>query len=574
MKLRGAFVYIPLIASVVSLFLEQLPSRSRQLELATEYVDYLVLILLVGEIIVEYKIAPYKRIYLKRNIFPLAFAAVFVGLFAYNKVLLYTDAVSGLHSLPLVVIIIRNVFIILKVFTRLRRLSSIVEDISTHPAQTITVSFLLVILAGTLLLMMPFTGTEGGLPFLDSLFTATSAVCVTGLIVVDTATMFTVYGQVIILVLIQIGGLGIMVLSYFVVFVMRRSVSLEDKMLIAYMLSERDMTRLSRSLKTIIYTTISIEVIGAVVLYFGMRGETTTFAGAALQSVFHSISAFCNAGFSLFSDSLMRFTSNVPVTLTIALLVIAGGASFAVINNIKNRAVSRVRALFRKGGERIPPVSLNTYVVLVVSGVLLVTGMIAFYALEHRNALSGETLGTQYLASFFQSVTLRTAGFNTVAFDRLLPGAYLVLSCFMIIGGASGSTAGGIKVNTAAVLIAGSLAGRRNEPAIHRYSISEDTVKRAFFILLFAVLAVSIGTILLTLSEDAPVEHLFFEAVSAFGTVGLSSGLTPALSGFGKVVIIVLMFIGRLGPLTILAAASIRSKRGMVSYPKGEIAVG
>ncbi len=571
---RGPLVYIALVAGIISLFLEQLPYVSPQISAITEYIDYLILGLLIFEMIVGYVKARYKWIFFKRNAFPLIFGIIFIALFTYSKILVYTHETSELQSLPFVVIVIRNGFIMLKVFTRLSRLTSFIEDISTHPAQTIIVSFVLAILAGALLLMMPFTSTVGGLSFVDALFTATSAVCVTGLIVVDTAISFTVYGWLIILVLIQIGGLGIMVLSYFVVFVMRRSVSLEDKMLISYMLSERDMTRLARNLKTIIYTTLVVEGTGALLLFIFIRGESTAVLDAVLQSIFHSISAFCNAGFSLFSDSLMRFRSNTPVILTVALLIIIGGASFAVITNVKERWAARLRRVFKRSSERVPHISLNTYVVLVASGVLIILGMIVFYALEHRNTLSGEMLGTQYLASFFQSVTLRTAGFNSVGFDRLLPAGYLVLSCFMIIGGASGSTAGGIKVNTTAVLVAGVLSRRRSDLVVHRYSVSEETVRRAFFILLFAVLAVSAGSILLTLSENAPVEHILFEVVSAFGTVGLSSGLTSSLTTFGRIVIIVLMFLGRIGPLTILAAASMRSSAGSVSYPKGEIAVG
>jgi trk system potassium uptake protein TrkH len=219
---------------------------------------------------------------------------------------------------------------------------------------------------------------------------------------------------------------------------------------------------------------------------------------------------------------------------------------------------------------------MNTKVVLTVSGLLILGGTLVVYGLEHSYSMANYGLGEQYLSAFFQSVTLRTAGFNTIPFSGLRPVTYMAMAAFMFIGGASGSTAGGLKVNTLAVMIAyiKTILRDRESVTLYQNSISQSTVLRAFLILLFAVTVVGVGSFLLALFEDAPVEQIIFEAVSAFGTVGLSAGLTPALSPPGKSVIILLMFLGRIGPLTVLAAASLGRRKIRIEYPRGEIAIG
>ncbi|MBT3272097.1 MAG: TrkH family potassium uptake protein [Spirochaetales bacterium] len=569
---------ITLILSSVSLFLEQLGSLPPFIEILITIIDYAILALIVLELGTEYRRASYKRVYIKRNLGPIIFSILFIGLFVYSKAVLYIYDQRALRSLPTSLIVIRNVFILLRVFSRFSRLSAFLEEIAAHPAQTIIFGFLIVILVGTLFLMMPFTGAAGkGLRFLDALFTATSAVCVTGLIVVDTASAFSIYGKLIILALIQIGGLGIMILSYFTIFILRRSVSIEDKMLISYMLSEKDMTKLAHSLKNIITITFVIEGVGALLLFLGfVRGFEGGVIGAVFAAVFHSISAFCNAGFSTFSDSLEGIRSNPYLVVIFSLLIIFGGISFAVITNLRQSLINRFRRLVRKIPEKMIRVSMNSKVVLAVSGMLLLVATLVFYGLEHGGEMAGYRLGNQYLSSFFQAVTLRTAGFNTVPFSGFRPVTYLAMAAFMFIGGASGSTAGGIKVNTLAVMFAYLFSSVRDKDSvtIYRNSISSSTILRAFLILLFGVTVVVIGTIFLALFEQAPLEHILFEAVSAFGTVGLSAGLTGSLSGPGKLTVIFLMFLGRIGPLTVLAAASLSGRKIRIEYPRGEIAIG
>jgi len=538
------------------------------------YLDFLIMALLITEIISEIRTSRGLKEYLRRNIPTLLFFAVFLVLFLYSKVTYILLEQNRIENVSRGVIIVRNGFILLKVFSRLKRLSSFFESIATQPAQTILFSFQMVILAGTLLLMLPFaTNVQGGLGFIDALFTATSAVCVTGLIVVDTATAFTLWGQLVILTLIQIGGLSIMIISYFTLFSIRQKVSYQDKLLLSYMLSEQNMNQLSKRVKTIIYTTFGIEAIGALLLSSAFHLPGGPWQETLLLSVFHSVSAFCNAGFALFTTSLEAFSDSLLVNATVAALIVIGGISFAVLTNFYSIAGSRIKAFFRPTMTKREQVSLNTYVVIIATPLLILVGMLLFYGLEHGNTLAKLPLGEQYLAAFFQSVTLRTAGFNTLPIGNLTTTTLLCMLPFMFIGAASGSTAGGIKINNAAIMYAYLKSVLLNQDSIilRRNSLSRSHVNKAFLVFFFGVFTVSIGTIILSATEAAPLQEILFETVSAFGTVGLSTGITGTLSIPGRVVIIVLMFVGRLGPLTILAAASQPEKSVQISYPRGNI---
>ena len=575
MKIRDVLIVSALLLAIGSFLFAPGVIRPADYSWVVELFDYAVLLIVVLEIALQYRAATYKRVYIKRNAISLVFAALFVILFLATR---FGLAKSDLRGVSNVLIILRNTFIALRVYRRLRRLTALLEELSTHPARTILLSFFVVILTGALLLMLPFTGSDGsGLGFVDAIFTATSAVCVTGLIVVDTATAFSIYGKIIILVLVQIGGLGIMLLSYFTIFVFRRSMSIEDKMLISYVLSDRDMTRLARNLSRIVYTALIIEVCGAAVLFAGFRKFGDGSVGeSVLQGVFHSISAFCNAGFSLYTDSLMSFRDRSLVILPVAIIIVLGGLSFAVISDVRTWLANVFTRVIRHRRRRIERLTLNTRVVLTISLFLTLTGFFLFYALEFSHSMADIPTGFQYLSSLFQSVTLRTAGFNTVDVSRFLPTTYLVMAVFMFVGGASGSTAGGIKINTVAVMISYlvSTARDRDSVILYRHSIPMATVTRAFLILLFGIAAISFGTILLSVFESAPIEKIYFEVVSAFGTVGLSAGITQGLSVPGKFVIVVLMFLGRLGPLTILAAATRGDRTVRIEYPRGQIAIG
>jgi len=570
-------VLITLLLSIVSLIVEQADFQTRFSSIFTHTLDFTILFLFLAEVIVDFVRSTDKRHFFKRQLFEVLFLVFFTVLFAYNKFLLFSRESVVYGNLPGKIIIVRNIFVLLKVFGRIRKLSAFVRSLTAHPARTVILSFVLVIVTGTILLMLPFTTPDGlGLSFVDSLFTATSAVCVTGLIVVDTATAFSIWGKLIILLLIQVGGLGIMILSFFMAFILRRSLTVEDKFLISYMTSEKDMRNLGRSIKNIINITLIIEGAGAVLLFLGFRTSLGTNLETLFISVFHSVSAFCNAGFSLFSDSLEGFKSHTLINLTVIVLIILGGLSFLVIMNLKGWLAAGVPNLFKRKSFSVKGLSLNTRVVLLGTGILLGLGMLLIYALEHRYSLANLDLKTQYLAAFFQSVTTRTAGFNTISMSGLRNPTYLLMMIFMFIGGASGSTAGGVKINSIALFLAyvNSLLKEKREVTLFNYAVSKDLVLRALLILMFGLVSVLGAMLILSMTESAPFIQICFETVSAFGTVGLSAGITAALSIIGKYVIILLMFIGRIGPLTLLAAAAQRIRQVQIEYPTGEILVG
>jgi trk system potassium uptake protein TrkH len=565
-----------LVLGIVSLFVEQAGLASPAAELFTQTLDFTLLALLIAETTIELARAGSGARRLRARLPNLLFLLVFTALFAYNKVLHFSRQETGYGTLQAGLLILRNSFLLLKVFSRVRRLAAFVRGLTAQPARTVLLSFVLVILTGTLLLMIGLTTPDGrGLPLVDALFTSTSAVCVTGLIVVDTATAFTLWGKLILLALIQIGGLGIMVLSFFVAFVTRRALSVEDRFLLSYMTNERDLSNLGRSVLGIVTTTLIIEAAGAVLLFAGFRARLGGGPATVFTAIFHAVSAFCNAGFSLFSDSLQRFRSNPFVNAVICLLIIGGGLSFAVIFDLRDRLRERLRPRTGPLGRR-RPLGVNTRTVLVGTALLLVVGTLLVYASEHDGALRSMDVGTQYLASFFQSVTARTAGFNTIPFGGLRTSTYLILMCLMFVGAASGSTAGGVKINAVGVIFAyvRSMLRDRDDAMLFGHAVPRALVLRAFLILLFALVAVIVGILVLSVTERAPFVHLGFEAVSAFATVGLSAGVTPGLSVGGKLVLIVLMFVGRVGPLTVLAAAVRGARKIEIGYPTADIIVG
>ncbi len=571
--MKNTWSLLPVILSIISLFLEQQAQQTVPLLVIINLLDISVVLLLILETVRGFQAAPYKIIYARNNAFALGFTAGFILLFLYAKInfILYSFSPAELEP-SLSAVILKNTFLVLKVLTRFRRLHGLLESISLKPAQTILLSFLLVILAGSLLLMMPFTAAgESGLSFLDALFTSTSAVCVTGLIVVDTATAFSFWGQVIIVVLIQIGGLGIMILSYFSFFLIHRGISREEKLIAAYMLSQDDMHSIQKQVKMIILTTFGMEFAGALLLFLFVPGIAGPFGGRVFGALFHGVSAFCNAGFALFSDSLESFSGSFALNLIIVGLIIAGGLSFSVHSNIGRIFIDSLRR--KPDRERL---TINSRTVLLLSALLIAVGTFFFYGLEHNGVLRPLSTGKQYLTAFFQSVTLRTAGFNTLPLGSLGAGTYLFMCFLMFIGGASGSTAGGIKVNSLAAIAAHFKAQltESRSATLFRTTVSQANIMRAFTIAAFGLITVSGGTLLLMIFEDAPPMHILFEAVSAFGTVGLSAGITSSLSVPGKLVIICMMFLGRIGPLTVLAAAGQRKQTVEIEYPSAEISIG
>jgi len=434
--------------------------------------------------------------------------------------------------------------------------------------------FGLVIMIGAIALHQPQCCRPGKeVSLLDALFTATSATCVTGLTVVDTGTSFNLLGQSVILILIQLGGLGIMTFSALAFYLWRHKVSMTDRIVIGQGLLHDKSFHLGHFLVQIVLWTFSIEIAGAFLLY--VRSPVSFHPFSAL---FHAVSAFCNAGFALFSDNLMAWRADFVVNIVIMALIILGGIGFSVLVELGSWTGKHLRR------QPVRPITWYCRVVMKTSLILILIGGLCLYLAEYIG--NGQIpFADAVLSSFFQSVTCRTAGFNTLDIGGMTNVSLLFMLILMFIGGAPGSCAGGIKVTTFRVLAAFAWAQifRRKQAVVQGYGIEEETMNKAFTLMIFAVTIIFCATILLNMTEGGNVspqttKGLFldalFEATSAFGTVGLSTGLTPKLSMAGKCIVIVLMFIGRLGPLIFLDAMNSFYRERFYTHPEEKMMIG
>ena len=428
-----------------------------------------------------------------------------------------------------------------------------------HPGMMLIGSFFAIIAIGTLLLKMPRCVLPGETcSWLDAAFTSTSAVCVTGLSVQNTATFFSQTGQVVIMILIQIGGLGIMTLTFFAAVVLFEGLSLHDRLLLGRMISENRLSRIGKTLTFIVLFTFIAEAIGAVILFAGMDSNTA-LNERAFHSVFHAVSAFCNAGFSTFPDNLASgaLKSNVTWQVMIMLLIIAGGLGSIVVEDLCQWSVVKYRKICGKEYSH-HRLRIHTRIVIVTTGILVFGGGLMIMATEFA-LWNGPENGGNFLTAMFHSVTARTAGFNTVSMSAIGPMTINVLMILMLIGGSPGGTAGGIRTTVVAVGL-GHLwnqlrMGRRGLVAFNR-TIPAEYGSQALGLILLAVIWL-IGNFMLfqflETGKGISDTRLLFELISAFATVGLSIDLTPLLSDGGKTLLIVNMFVGRIGLLTVMA---------------------
>jgi len=426
------------------------------------------------------------------------------------------------------------------------------------PMRASVLSFGLFIIIGAILLWLLPSSSGKGLRFIDALFTITSGACVTGLTVIDVGKDLSLLGQLILLFWIQAGGLGIMTLSTFLLLLAGRRPTLSLRTVVEDTFTHRGAGDVRSLLLDIVKFTVVIEAMGGLVLYLRFS-EMFPPLEAMYFSVFHSVSAFCNAGFSLFSRNLEDFAGDPLVNFAIAGEIVLGGLGFLVLREIKEA--------FRKGRLSRGCLSLHSKVVIWTTAILILCGAVLFGLMEWENTLRDLDLGARIMASLFQSVTPRTAGFNTIPIGEVANETLLLLVILMFIGGSSGSTAGGIKTGTFAILCSTALCRLRGyqEPFVFGRTISPGSVARAMSVTIVCIVIVMVGTFLLQATEvGASVDpgsrgkflELLFEVVSAFGTVGLSTGVTPSLSDAGKIVLIIIMFTGRLGPLAVAVAAS------------------
>ncbi len=436
---------------------------------------------------------------------------------------------------------------------------------SFNPARLLALSFLVVISVGTLLLNLPFATTRG-ISFIDSLYTATSAVCVTGLVVKDTENDFTLFGKLVILLLIQIGGLGYMTISTIVVLMFREKVSLETRLTVKGQMGILTLGNFRLFLFDVLKILLLFEIVGSFLLFGNFLHFGFPWKAALFHSVFHSVSAFCNAGFSSFSTNLSAFSRSIFLPLLVAILFISGGLGFPVWSEIKRT----------KGKRKISRLSLHTRTVLKMTFLLILLGTILFIILEYNNSLRGYPFLNKVLISFFHGVTPRTAGFNLITVGNLFPPTLLLLIILMFIGASPGGTGGGIKTTTFAVMLAHlrSTVKQEKETNLFKRRLPAAVISRAFTLAFLSIIWITIITLILLYTEKKELIKILFEVVSAFGTVGLSTGITPTLTTVGKILIIATMFLGRIGPLTLGMSLIPRFKISHFKYPEEEVLVG
>lgn len=439
------------------------------------------------------------------------------------------------------------------------------------PPRILVAGFAAIVLLGAFLLMLPISNADGiPLPFLDALFTSTSATCVTGLIVVDTGTHFTVFGQVVIMLLIQIGGLGFMTMATLFALALKKKISLKERLILQEALNQGSMEGIVRLIRKVILFAVCIE--GTAAVLFSVRWAFDLPLGKAIYfGIFHAVSFFNNAGFDLFGSvsgpfsSLTSYVGDPIINMVSMLLIILGGIGFIVLSDLVE--YKRTRKL-----------SLHTKIVLTMTGLLIVIGTVVIFIFEFTNT---RTLGSlngweKFWASLFQSVSPRTAGANTIDIGAMRQASQFFMVILMFIGASPGSTGGGIKTTTFAILIGAVFAMIRGKEdiVIYRYRLAKDRIFKAVTLTLLSLFLVIIVSMILSTTEDHSFLMILFDTTSAFGTVGLTMGLTADLSDIGKVLLSLTMFAGRLGPLTLAYALGPKNERELYRHPEGKITIG
>lgn len=438
------------------------------------------------------------------------------------------------------------------------------------PSQILIIGFLSVIAVGAALLLLPVATTQGISP-VDALFTSTSAVCVTGLIVKDTPKDFTLFGQLVILLLIQIGGLGYMTSATIISLVIGKKIGLGERLIMKEALNVLSLEGIVKFTRAVLATTLIFEIIGGLILTLRFLGDMPP-AAAALNGFFHAVSAFNNAGFSLFSDNLIRYRGDVTVNAVVASLIILGGIGFITMSD-----------LYSYSRRRVTRLSVHTRLVLATTAILVMAGAVLIFSFEYTNPKTFQSMpmSERVLASLFSSVTARTAGFNTVDYALFRPETLFITIVLMFIGASPGSTGGGVKTTTFAIVILSLCAmikSSRDTVIFHR-RIPADTVSRSLLLIALSIIFIAVASLTVIVMEKIFYLPTIFEVTSAFGTVGLSVGdggprsLTAVFSSTGKLLVSLVMFAGRLGPLT-LAVAVIRKKEDHFRYPEGRFIIG
>lgn len=440
---------------------------------------------------------------------------------------------------------------------------------SLSPAQLIFLGFALVILTGAVLLTLPLSVRSGQANnFIDALFTATSAVCVTGLVTVDTGTFYGPFGHLVILILLQIGGLGIVTAATFYALLSGKRIGLKERIIVKEALNRQNLGGVIRLVRSILLATVIIEGIGSFLLFLVFM-KYFPWHKALWYGIFHAISAFCNAGFDLLGQDYYPFCSLIPFQKDIIVLIIFG--SLVVLGGIGFPVLLELRRV--KGLKNL---SLHSKIVILVTCLFVLGGTVIFYILERNTVLGGLGVAERLVNAWFLSVVPRTAGFAAVDLAKTAAATWLILMFFMFVGASPASTGGGIKTTTFSILLLAVWAKlrARDDVEVFDRTIDKDSVYRALVIAVLASSMIFLCIVLLTLADDHEPIKLIFEAFSAFGTVGLTTGITPNLSPYAKIVLIFLMFFGRLGPLTVALALLEKKQKTHIKFPKGNVIIG
>mgnify|MGYP003218492499 CR=1 FL=1 len=445
----------------------------------------------------------------------------------------------------------------------MRKLNLLKKWDSLSPYRKLIFGFLVAIFIGVILLKMPFSLRENkNITVLDSLFTIVSAICVTGLSVVDVSQVFTSTGQLIILFFIQLGGLGVMTVSIIVFLLVGKKMSFETRELLKEERNSNSNGGITNFIKNLLLTVFVIEILGATILTYGFS-KYYSLKRAIFYGLFHSVSAFCNAGFSLFTNNLEIFKYDKLINLTISFLIILGGIGFVTINSlviIKKKKIQNITSKFT----------------LLITFFLLTFGTILFLIFEYNNSstLKGMNFLDKLINSFFQSVTLRTAGFNTVPLGNIKPATIFISYILMFIGASPGSTGGGIKTTTFGILILYALGVLKRKEYVEVFKrIDWELINKALAIVIISLFYIIVVTTIILSIESFTTDKVIYEVISAFSTTGLSMGITGGLGVISKFILVVTMFIGRLGPMTV-ALAFTSNKKSSIKYPKEEILIG
>lgn len=451
----------------------------------------------------------------------------------------------------------------------MKKTSDTFDKIKNNPYLIFLYGFAAIIIIGTIFLALPIASNDGNsVGIINALFTATSATCVTGLIVVNTASHWTVFGKVVIIMLIQIGGLGVMTMTALISFFVGKKISLKTRLLI---MEERNVDELQgvvRLTKNILFYTFGVEIAGAILFSFVFVRDYGVGRGIA-YSLFHAVSSFCNAGFDLIGNSMIDYVDNPIITLSVCGLVVIGGIGYYVFWDIY--ASKRFRML-----------TLHSKLVLIITGILLIGGSVLMFFLEHDNpgTMGNLSMSGKINASIFQAVNPRTAGYNSVPLENLRMSTVAISVVLMFIGGSPASTAGGIKTTTFGVLLISfyNLVKGKEDVEVYGRRIMPETTIRASAILVLSLILITICSTILSVTEEKTgydFLEIVYETVSAFSTVGLTRGITPYLSNAGKLVLSMMMYIGRVGPMTVAYAFLKKHKNiGNYTYPEGKIIIG